>query len=242
MCCFFLVFDTFPFVSYKSATSKFLVGAFEPEAVNVKSACGFSDDISVAAATILCAVEEGKWFIYMNSSAVRNAGCLLGAKRCDKVMAIPTRDQVPPSAPAPDSKSKQYQALATIAEQVVPRTWWRSGFSNDLLLLSHNDSELPRKQFDPSRLRNKKLKNMLQCATRQPFIRRSFPFDVQLEKDASGVSKCTAMSEQVVKSFLELWLTYSDQLGGVLKSSSGKFEWFPADIDDGKLLVSAVEV
>ena len=38
---------------------------------------------------------------------------------------------------------KAYKKLAEKAEELVPKTWWRDGFANDLLLLSHNDKEGP---------------------------------------------------------------------------------------------------
>lgn len=134
-------------------------------------------------------------------------------------------------------KNKQYQSLAMAAERVVPKTWWRDGFASDLLLLSHNDSDLPRKLFDAGRLRNKKLKNILQCVTRQQFIRRSFSFEtpeILVDSASTESSKCTAMSESVVKSFFELWQ------GGAGEVIGG--EWRPNDKNNGQLLVSALEV
>jgi hypothetical protein len=87
-------------------------------------------------------------------------------------MAIPTEKDLPASPPPPDAKNQQYQKLSLIAEKVVPKTYWRDGYANDVLLLTHNDSDLPKKMFNyKSSLKNKKLRNMVQCITRQQFIR-----------------------------------------------------------------------
>jgi hypothetical protein len=209
-------------------------------------------DISEAMAVILCNVESGRWRVPLNASAVVNAGCLLGGNRCKGVMHVPTAEQVPPSEHPPSAKNKQYQELATIAEKVVPKTWWRAGFSNDLLLLSHNDSDLPKKLFDGSKLRGKKLKNIVQCVTRQQFIRKSFHFDRETESTlhaaagakAHGNSKCTAMSDSAVKRFHDLWLA-SVNFGGVITSidTTGltkKKTWTPDP--KGELHASAIEV
>jgi len=168
----------------------------------LEDTCAF-EDLSPAIAAILCAVERKAWVLSPTSSAVKNAGCLLGGDRCKAVRHVPTEAEVQPSPPPPAAKNKQYQALAMKAEKVVPKTWWREAFADKQFLLSSNDRDLPRKQFDASRLRNKKLKNILQCTTRQQFIRKSFPFSVP-QADAS---KCTAMGEPVVKAFQALWQT-----------------------------------
>jgi hypothetical protein len=210
------------------------------------SSCDLSSDISPPVASILCAVESKRWFIAPNTTALVSVGCLLGkdaAKqdRCSKITAIPTKDQIPASPPPPAAKNKQYQELAMTAEKVVPQTWWRQGFASDLLLLSHNDAELPRKQFDASTLRNKKLKNMYQCVTRQQFIRKSFDFGSGTDADvgaSSSSSKCTSMSEPVVKAFLELWRKDSTNMGGVFRSGV----WYPSQEDGGNLLVAALQV
>jgi hypothetical protein len=207
--------------------------------------CKFQD-LSPSVASVVCAVERGAWFISSNSSAVKNAGCLLGAERCNRKRHVPTQKEISPSPPPPASKSKAYQDLALAAEKIVPKTWWRDGFADPQLLLTSNDRELPRKQFDASRLRNKKLKNLLQCVTRQTFIRKSFAFDLEPEIDAVVATKCTAMSDPVVISFLAQWnIGDNNQLfGGEFKKEKGsdRMVWAPKDSGDGKLLVSALQV
>jgi hypothetical protein len=160
-------------------------------------------------------------------------------------MKVPLPEDVKPSPPPPPAKNKEYQKLSMIAEEIVPKTWWRDAFADEKLLLTRNDRDLPRKQFDTSRVRNKKLKNMLQCVTRQQFIRKSYDFDRAGELDAQAASKCTAMAEPVVKSFLALWNTAdaSTMFGGEMKrTESGTMLWTPKEAGDGKLLVSALEV
>lgn len=70
--------------------------------------------------------------------------------RCSHPINIPRQHEVKPSKPPPPAKNKQYQQLAEAAEKLVPSIWWRDGFAYDGFLLSHNDSELPRKLFDSS--------------------------------------------------------------------------------------------
>ena len=215
--------------------------------------CKYSD-ISDSLQGVLCPIETGRWTIPREAPAVANCGCLLGGNRCKSVAHVPTRDEIPPSLSPPNARNKQYQELATIAEKVVPKTWWRDGFSNDKLLLTHNDSDLPRKLFDGSKLRGKKLKNIVQCVTRQQFIRKSFSFDVPMETNslhassnaAKSPSHCEALDDPAVAKFKELW-SKSNHLGGVITRSdteaNGQFiEWSPDNNDKDALRLSAVEV
>eukprot|EP01036_Dinobryon_divergens_P031121 gene31121-40470_t len=173
--------------------------------------CTLSKDLSPAMTAILCAVERSIWAVSISSPAVSNSGCLLGSNRCNSVLAIPTMEQVPPSPPAKAAKNKMYQELAMKAEKVVPRTWWRAGFSSDLLLLSHNDSELPRKLFDSSRAGN---------------------------KNGGSSGKCSSMEEAVVQSFLGLWGRSAHPLGGQV---DGAGVWWPDKVEGSKLVLSALE-
>ena len=66
-----------------------------------------------------------------------------GRDRCDAPISPPKKTAILPSPPPRDSLSKAYKKLAEKAEELVPKTWWRDGFANDLLLLSHNDKEGP---------------------------------------------------------------------------------------------------
>lgn len=129
-----------------------------------------------------------------------------------------------------------------IAEKVVPQTWWRDGFDNDMLLLSHNDSELPRKQLNIRQLSNKKLRNMYQCITRQVFIRVSLNLAETGAVAASGAatinSKCNSMADPVVMKFFEQWKTHKTTLGGTIVDRV----WFPEGTAGNDLLVSATEV
>lgn len=205
----------------------------------LEDTCAF-EDISPAIAAILCAVERKAWTISSTSAAVKNAGCLLGGDRCKAKRHVPTEAEVEPSPPPPAAKNKQYQALAMTAEKVVPKTWFREAFADKQFLLATSDRDLPRKQFDASRLRNKKLKNILQCTTRQQFIRKAFAFS-ESQEDAA---KCTAMNEPVVKAFFNLWNAGDTQenFGGELVPRGKGYIWTPKKEGDGKLLVSAMEV
>ena len=202
-----------------------------PQECNYKS-------LSEPVRAILCSVEEGIWSISKTAPALTSAGCLLGGKRCNSVMHIPTESEIPPSPPPPDALNKDYQRLATIAEKVVPKVWWRDGFDNDLLLLSHNDSELPRKQLNIRQLSNKRMRNMYQCVTRQVFIRVSLDFSNPSNSVAIS-SKCPSMSDPIVIKFHQLWIEHKDMLGGVIKGRV----WYPDGGDNSNnLLVSALEV
>lgn len=195
--------------------------------------------LSTPVRTILCSVESGSWNVSHSSAVMTGAGCLLGGKRCAAVMHVPTQGEVPPSPPPPDALNKDYQRLATIAEKVVPKVWWRDGFDNDLLLLSHNDSELPRKQLNIRQLSNKKLRNIYQCITRQLFIRVSLNFaDTRASTSVAATSKCPAMLEPVVVKFQKLWTAHKQQLGGSVEKQG----WFPTGNESNDLLVSALEV
>ena len=205
--------------------------------------CDFDNNISKHIRSILCAVENGKWYIPLNSSALNNAGCLLGplisgGTRCDKILRIPNENELKRSPLPPPAKNKQYQKLAMKAEELVPKTFWREAYADSSLLLTKNDRELPKQQLDSSRMKNKKLKQLLQCATRQPFIRKSFDFSDDMNID----TKCKAMEEPVIISFKELWFKDENKhLGGILKKVEGIDTWIPDDKYNGKLLVSAME-
>ena len=216
-----------------------------------ESGCNFYGTIEPVRC-VLCSIENGDWTILPSATAMQNAGCLLGGNRCASVMKIPSQLEVPPSPPPPDALNKDYQRLATIAEKMVPVTWWRQGFDSDLLLLSHNDSELPRKQFNIRQLSNKKLRNFYQCVSRQVFIRISMDFDAvarDMVTDASTASKCVAMSDSAVKNFFTLWNLHRNDLGGsvVVSISNGagsgkRSEWYPLPDVGEKLHLSALEV
>jgi hypothetical protein len=44
---------------------------------NIVSSCQYQD-LSEAVASLLCSVENGKYFISPSSSALQNAGCMIG--------------------------------------------------------------------------------------------------------------------------------------------------------------------
>ncbi|RYH32211.1 hypothetical protein EON65_01155 [archaeon] len=203
------------------------------------SECDFHD-ISAPIHSILCAVETGRWKVLMDSSAIANAGCLIGRNRCDQVMKVPQEDEVPPSPPPPDARNPTYQQLALQAEAVVPKTWWRAGFADEKLYLSQNNDQLPRKLFDSRVLSNKKLKNIYQCVTRQQFMRKSLDFVENLQANIS--TTCTAMSTPVAAKFLELWKTYRTTLDGTYTDNKGLKVWSPSSSNEGSFLMAASEV
>jgi hypothetical protein len=211
--------------------------------------CNFVD-LSRPLHSILCAVETETWKIPPDSPNLKNVGCLIGKNRCAKPLHVPTKEEVPVSPPPPKARNPQYQQLATIAETVVPKTWWREGFADDKLLLSHNNDELPLKLFDSSILSNKKLKNIYQCVTRQQFMRKSYEFDsnsFENSTSTSSDSQCVAMSQPVVLKFFSLWEKHSKDMDGEFSHSSlpsgETIEiWVPKLTDQGALLLSATEV
>lgn len=211
--------------------------------ISAEVICDFHSSLSPAIHSILCAVEKEIWSIPSNTSALTNVGCLLGNKRCDNVMKVPTQEEVPASPPPPNAKNAKYQELATIAEKVVPKTWWRAGFADDKLLLSHNNEELPRKQFDSKVLSNKKLKNIYQCVTRQQFMRKSFDFGKTFSSMQSTESKtiCVAHKEAVIMNFFNLWKESQADLGGSFTQVGDAKLWYPKSSDGGKLLMAASE-
>lgn len=158
------------------------------------------------------------------------------------VMKVPSASEVPPSPPPKSAKNKMYQELAMKAERVVPKIWWRDGFASDYLLLSHNDSELPKKHFEISSLANKKLKNIYQCVTRQQFIRKTL--DLTYHSSSSDVkSKCSVMDQPMLRQFFDLFLPESELIGGSLENNlEGRKVWTPSNKENGKLLLAALDV
>ena len=148
--------------------------------------------------------------------------------------------------------------MAEKAEKIVPETWWREGFSDDSLLLSHNDAELPFKQLQTKGIRgpkNKKLKNLNQCVTRQQFIRKSYSFTeliAEAEDLTNSASKkvpggdgkeCRSAHEPTVVSFFDQWKK-DPMLGGEWKTSRLNEQnklWWPSDNMNGDLYVSAMQ-
>lgn len=159
----------------------------------------------------LCSVQSSKWYIHMESPAIKNAGCLLAqgeTNRCNEVIRIPKPGELEVSSIPPDAKNKQYQMLAMTAESIIPKVWWRDSFADPSLLLSINDQVLPRKLLDITRMRSKKLRNMLQCVTRQQFIRKS----ISLSAEESFPNKCNAMTDPAVSSFYTKWMAQKDTI------------------------------
>jgi len=184
------------------------------------------DDLTPAVASLLCAVERGNLFIDQQTNSLVNAGCLIGKpERCSTTKHVPTEAETPASPPPPDAKIEEYQKIATVAESYIDQNWWRKGFASDDFLLSHNDAELPTAQYTIKKLRHKKLKNMLQCVTRQQFIRKSY--DLSSVLDASKFDNeekkqnCTAMSHPDVILFLQAWKKDSKKMfGGAFKHAN----------------------
>jgi hypothetical protein len=210
-----------------------------PSFMKAGDKCPTGGDASDALVAIACSVESGEWAISKESIAFKNAGCLIGTHwdgrdRCDAPIAPPKETAVPKSPPPRDSLSKDYKRLAEKAEELVPKTWWRDGFANDVLLLSHNDKEGPLRFFNVNtKLRNKKLRNINQCVTRQNFIRKAYSFrdivtpaaftgsDAQFEQQQGRRKKrngerggCDAMAEPVVHTFWNLWQADNGMYGG----------------------------
>jgi len=94
--------------------------------VNCEHECEFEGTLSLPISTILCSVETGRWIIPSNASVIRNTGCMLGGdRRCSQILKVPTQEEVPKSPAPKEAKNKEYQKLATVAESIVPSTWWR---------------------------------------------------------------------------------------------------------------------
>ena len=201
---------------------------------NTPGLCVYDSKVSVHVQHMLCSVESGVWALPEAASAApyTESGCLLDPQghRCGTVRPIPKEEDTPASPPAPQSKNPDYHRFATQAERIVPKTWWRAAFSNENLLLSKNDKELPAKQFNERKsVENKKLKNIHQCVTRQNFIRKSFSFSQAMEDEESGETPlanpidtganknvCLAAQEPSVQSFFKLF-TKDPLMGGEFK-------------------------
>lgn len=65
---------------------------------------------------ILCAVETKQWFITSNSSALVNAGCLIGKNRCKEPLKAPSQHDLARSPPPPDARNKKYQELGQLQD------------------------------------------------------------------------------------------------------------------------------
>lgn len=160
-------------------------------------------DVHKVISVVSCNVENLKW--YLKPEPLEEVGCLIGKGRCVTPKHIPQPSEVVPSNPPPISLNPEYYRLASIAESLVPKTWWRDSFDNDMFLLSHNDAELPLKMLDMNKLRVKKLRNLVQCTTRQQFIRKSLHFFDVSSEGSESQQKCNAMNENVVKEFYLQW-------------------------------------
>lgn len=208
------------------------------------SYCNFVDLSNIMKA-ILCSVESKVLSIPKESFKYEYVGCLLDnfpkskGNRCNSIQKIPIEADIKASDKInpPAAKNKHYQNLAMTAEKYVPWEWWREAFAHDGLLLSHNDSELPKKLLDGTQFRNKKLKNILTCATRQPFIRKSFDF---YEEEGTAQSKCK--DEKTIQIFYEKWIENRESLhGSFTKDSHGFDSWKPLDSFHDKLLLPAFD-
>lgn len=206
--------------------------------------CNFHD-LSPPINSILCAIEQKKWYISKSASPMRNIGCLIGGeRRCKEIMKIPIEIETPKSPAPPRSKSKKYQQLAMKAEEIVPQTWWRDSFADDKLLLSHGNEEFPRVLMDTSRLRNKKLKNLVQCVTRQQFIRKSLDFNVS-DSNSLDSKNVDCNKASIIQVFYDQWILDGGMFGGVWDKSDGGMMWkipqFSAN-NESKLILSAISV
>jgi hypothetical protein len=118
----------------------------------------------------------------------------------------------------------------------------REGFASDYLLLSHNDSELPKRTFSINSISNKKLRNLNQCVTRQVFIRKNYDFTKSTESNDLS-SPCALMSDSVVQEFLRLWSASRSSLDGEWLAIEGDARyWYPASKSSAEILVKAHEV
>jgi hypothetical protein len=201
--------------------------------------CSLHSSVSDLVKYVVCAVQRGEWHIDPNSSVVLSSGCLLGKQKCISPLKIPAESEVSLSSPPPAAKNLKYQELATIAEAVVPKTWWQNSYADPKFLLTPTNSDFPKRMFDSKILSNKKLRNIYECVTRQQFIRKSFDFTAS----ANVSSSCNAMSEPLLQKFFKLW--------GDARTSSEKMRdfdlktlhkvWIGSD-NNGELLVTAHEV
>eukprot|EP00606_Chrysophyceae_sp_TOSAG23-5_P001367 GSChrysophyteH2.ASY1.ANO1.585.1 assembled CDS len=231
--------------------------------------CSYWSDASEAVKHALCAVETGAWRIPPSSRAITEAPCLIdqALTRCQEgVRHVPTQKETPASEAPPEAKNKDYQRFAEKAEELVPKTWWRDGFASDQLLLSHSDKELPTKQFNERKsMNNKKLKNLVQCVTRQQFIRKAFSFSEDINTgtnpdigpSGSKGDKCAAQQEPSVQAFFTAWTSHSNGnglFGGVIRKHADTSmlkageEGMPSkgwytnkENDDGDLYIHATE-
>ena len=96
-----------------------------PQTIVGANICKFYGELSPAIRSILCAVEVKEWLISAQSTAMIQAGCLLGRNKCDEVLSVPKQDDVPPSPAPKQARNRKYQELAETAESLVPNTWWR---------------------------------------------------------------------------------------------------------------------
>ena len=221
--------------------------------------CDYNERLSPAIASLLCAVEHKHLTINPEANALSSAGCMLGQKgkggmdtsRCSHSMHIPTKDETPKSPDPKVSTIKEYTRLAMIAESFIEKTWWREGFASDSLLLSHNDSELPRNQYVISKMRHKKLRNIFQCVTRQQFIRKSYNMNVvggildpsKFDKEEAKTN-CTAFEHPQVQTFYKLWLQNlkDGMLGGSLRYTDNPEKGWEPRHDDLSMRESALGV
>lgn len=169
-----------------------LVTYVESLTVTRKDSSNPEDVTSSLIKSLSCGVEISDKMLLFKSR-----DCIVSKYGCKK-RKIPLKEDIPPSKEPPASKNKQYQMLATTAEKLVPETWWRKGFADELLLLTHKE-DIPYKLLDTKISWNKKLKNMGQCTSRQTFIRKTFTAN-----SSAGIS-CPHVESNITERMWVLW-------------------------------------
>lgn len=216
-----------------------------------------STEVSLPIRTILSSVERKIWNIPFNSSIVQEAGCLIGAQKCDFPRNIPTEEDLIPSPQSPASNDPEYQRLAEFSEKLVPSTTFREAFSHPDLLLSVNKTDLPLKLLSIHKSNSKhKIQNIYQCVTGIGFIRTSLDFQNNTQQfltfiksskspDKSKIKElnpCTMFATPVIKKFFKLWKVYSNTLDAdLVQSEDGDNPIFrPKHTKNGELIFSAM--
>ena len=181
---------------------------------DVANPCLISPDVSYPIALLLCNIELGNIKIWHNSTIIKkyseNNICLIGkAARCstESPMKAPVEGELGVSEIPPESKNKFYQKLALEAESIIPESWWRKSFSNPKLLLSNDPkTDLPKIIFDSTIKNNRKFKQLVQCVSRQQFIRSPYTTPLVLPSE----SPCSIKDNESIKIFYEEWMKYVD--------------------------------
>ena len=99
---------------------------------------------------LLHLVENGRLkLLTKKSKLLQEKKCLLGATHCrnsrsnTEQITVPTKETTTKSPPPPAARNREYQRLATTAEEAIPSAWFRDNYADPQLLLTRTANDYP---------------------------------------------------------------------------------------------------